>query len=199
MTQSLETTMKRSLFLAMTALSTGLMPVLAQGGYLNQQAWEVQQGMQNGALNQGQAVQIDQQIGAVKQQVQAERAAQGGNLTPFQQQTLQNQMHTIGSVMRNDSRQNGVNPQALYQNNGFAPGSHHFHHWQNQYGNPYNQYPQQNVYQNGGYPVQNGYGYQNGYAQNQYYPNGYPQQGAIYAQQQQGGLSGAGQLLKRLF
>jgi hypothetical protein len=206
MMQSLVTTVKRSLFVALTSFSVGAIPVLAQGGYLNQQAWQAQQGMQTGALNPGQAVQVDQQIGAVQQQVQAEKAAQGGQLTPFQQQTLQNQMHTIGSVMRNDARQNGVNPQELYQNNGMGPGTHHFHRWQSQYGNPYNQYPPQNAayYQNGGYPVQNGggYGYSNG--PNPYYPNGniYQQPNGIYAQQQQGGLgglSGAGNLLKRLF
>jgi hypothetical protein len=205
MTQAFKTIVRRGIVVfGMSA--TSILPGLAQQR-LNNQAYEAQQGMYNGALNQGQTMQIDQQIGAVQQQVQAERAAQGGQLTPFQQQTLQNQEHTIGQVMRNDAQQNGHNPQQLYQNNGMFPGGHHHHMWGNQNGytqngqyaqyGQYGQYSGQNAYQNNGvaYPMN---GYSNG--PNPYYPNGNPyQQPGMYGQQQQGGLSGATNMLKRLF
>jgi hypothetical protein len=177
----------------LASIASAVLPVLAQPS-LTQEAWQVQQGMRSGAISPNQATQMAGQIQQIQTQEQIEKNMNGGHLNGAEI----NQVHAEEAGLRNNMRgaamSNGVNP---YQANSMF-GGHHHHQFQGVM-SPYNQYPQQ--YQNMPYRQQMPYGYQNtGYGNGQpYYQNGgYPNQYSNY-NQQQGGLSGAASMLKRLF
>ena len=162
---------------------------------LNNQAWQVQRGLNSGVINQGQAAQLDGQIYNIQQQQQVERAMNGGQLTGMERQQIGNEMRSVGQQMRGTAMGNGFNPQTL----GNLGGGQHHHHNFNGVMAPYNQngYNQTNYYRQG--MMQNAYGQQ--YAQG--YPGSMPYGNMMNGQYpgygQQGGMSGAASLLRRLF
>jgi hypothetical protein len=177
---------------------------------INNEAWQVQNGLHDGALNPGQAAQLGGEVNQIQQQAQLDRAVNGGQLTPAQQQQVHAEMQGVRQNMRGDALHNGVNPQAINGPPGGILGQHYWHH--HQFNGMYPQYGQNPTLMPNGYPPPN-VQYPNPYQPNRYlnyqsnpYYNGQPYNnyaGYPYQQNpasyQQGGLSGAAQLLKRLF
>ena len=178
---------------------------------LNNEAWQVQRGMNSGMINGAQGAAIDNQIYNVQQQANVDRAMNGGHLTGAERQQIGSEMHAVGQNMRGAAMQNGFNPQMM-NGGGNMFGGHHQHQHMNLYNqqmNPnqmaaMNGYGRPYGYGGGGYPMQNGmygqqqgygqYGQQYGYGQNGFTQNGFAQNGMG-----QGGLSNAAQMLKKLF
>ncbi len=167
---------------------------------LNNEAYQVQQGLNTGVLNPNQATQLDGQINQIQQQSQMDRAMNGGQLTQQQRQQLGSEVRGVGQNMQASAAQNGFNGQVMNPN---GPFSGHHHHRFNNSVLPYNQ----NGYQSQSYPNQ---AYPNQAYPNQFYNNGqyaqYPSQYQQYPPNsqfgnanQQGGLSGAASLLRNLF
>jgi hypothetical protein len=159
---------------------------------LNQEAWQVQRGMQSGVINGAQGAALDNQIYNIQQQSQLDRSVNGGHLNQAQRMQLGQEMQGVRQQMGGSAMQNGFSPQSMF-------GGHHHHQFNgamgaynnNGYGG-YGGYPAQGgqiPYQNQGYNA-----YNNGFNG---YNNGYGGYGQGY--QTQRSLSGAANMLKRLF
>jgi hypothetical protein len=208
--------------LGFTLTAMGSVPAGAQGVNqgLNNEAWQVQRGMNSGMINGAQGAAIDNQIYNVQQQANVDRAMNGGQLTGAERQQIGSEMHAVGQNMRGVASQNGFNPQLMNNSSGgggggsMFGGGHQHHHMNlyNQQMNPnqmaaMNQMGGMNAYGRpygfsggGGSPMQNGMYGQQGYSQygqqfGQQYGGGYGQNGMS----QGGGLSNAAQMLKKLF
>jgi hypothetical protein len=177
---------------------------------LNNEAWQVQRGMNSGVINGAQGAALDNQIYNVQQQANVDRAMNGGHLTGAERQQIGSEMQAVGQNMRGAAFQNGVNPQMM-NGGGNMFGGHHQHRHMNLYNQQMNPnqmaamnqmagnygYGRPYGYGGGGYPTQNGMYGQQGYGQ--YAQNGFAQNGFGQNGMGQGGLGNAAQMLRKLF